>query len=130
MVAIAACGSSSQPTRTAASTSSPQRVEYSDCVRFHGFPNFPDLNANGSVNLPSGINPRAPAFQAAQQACATLRPGTGSPPPPISLAQKKSVANARCMRKHGVPNFPDVVIALGGEGIGYNVRPALSVNVR
>src|ERR1019366_2641493 len=105
---------------TDASSASPQAVKYSDCMRAHGVPNFPDLNANGSVNLPSDINPDAPAFQSAQQACAGLRPGAGSPPPPISLAQQKSfVANAKCMRKHGVPNFPDPVFGPGGRGIGY-----------
>ena len=79
-------------------------------MRSHGVPNFPDLNPNGSVNLPSGINPQAPAFQTAEQSCARLRPAAGSRPPPISLAQQKSfVANAQCVRRHGVPNFPDPV---------------------
>lgn len=123
-VVIAACGSSSKSTSTASLSASPQGVKYSDCMRSHGVPNFPDLNANGSVNLPSDINPDAPAFQSAQQACAGLRPGAGSPPPPISLAQQKSfVANAKCMRRHGVPNFPDPVFGPGGEGIGYNGPP-------
>jgi hypothetical protein len=119
---ITACGSSRRVTSTTAAGASPQRVAYSDCMRSHGVPNFPDLNPNGSVNLPSGINPQAPAFQTAQQSCASLRPGAGSPPPPISLAQQKSfVANAQCVRKHGVPNFPDPVFGAGGQGIGYNV---------
>jgi hypothetical protein len=119
--AIAGCGSSSKSSSTVASSASPQGVEYSDCMRSHGVPNFPDLNANGSVNLPSSVNPAAPAFQAAQQACASLRPGAGSPPP-ISLSQQKSfVANAQCVRKHGVSNFPDPVFGPGGQGIGYNV---------
>jgi len=116
-VGMAACGSSSKSTSPDASSASPQAVKYSDCMRSHGVPNFPDLNANGSVNLPSDINPDAPAFQSAQQACAGQRPGAGSPPPPISLAQQKSfVANAKCMRRHGVPNFPDPVFGPGGEG--------------
>ena len=123
-VAIAACGSSSKPRSTADVGSSPQSIKYSDCMRSHGVPNFPDLNADGSVSLPSSINPQAPAFQAAQQTCASLRPGAGSPPPPISLPQQKSfVANAQCMRKHGVPNFPGPVFGPGGLGIGYNVPP-------
>ena len=92
-------------------------------MRSHGVPNFPDLNPNGSVDLPASINPEAPAFQSASQACASLRPGASSPPP-ISLTQQKSfLANAKCMRKHGVPNFPDPAFAPGGMGIGYNVAP-------
>jgi hypothetical protein len=123
VVLIAACGSSRRAASTTAAGGSPQGVAYSDCMRSHGVPNFPDLNPNGSVNLPSGINPQAPAFQTAEQACASLRPA-GSRPPPISLAQQKSfVANAQCVRKHGVPNFPDPVFGAGGQGISYNVPP-------
>jgi hypothetical protein len=123
VVATAGCGSSSKSSSTAASSPSPQGVEYSSCMRSHGVPSFPDLNGNGSVNLPASIDPQAPAFQAAQQACASLRPGAGSPPPPISLAQQKSfIANAECVRKHGVSNFPDPVFG-PGHGIGYNVPP-------
>ena len=129
VVLITACGSSRRAISTTAAGASAQGVAYSDCMRSHGVPNIPDLNPNGSVNLPSGINPQAPAFQTAQQSCASLRPGAGSPPPPISLAQQKSfVANAQCVRKHGVPNFPDPVFGAGGQGIGYNVPPGSLAN--
>ena len=122
-VAIAGCGSSPQPRRAADTGTSPQAIKYSDCMRSHGVPDFPDLNANGSVSLPSSINPQTPAFHAAQQTCASLRPA-GSPPPPITLAQQKSfLANAKCMRKHGVPNLPDPTFGPGGHGIGFNVPP-------
>ena len=95
-------------------------------MRSHGVPNFPEVNANGSVNLPSSINPQAPAFQSAEQACASLRPGAGSPPPPISVAQQKSfLANAQCMRKHGFPTFLDPTFGPGGRGVGFNVAPGL-----
>jgi hypothetical protein len=126
-VAIAACGSSSKATSTAASGASgasPQGIKYADCMRSHGVPTFPDPNTDGSVNLPPDINPDAPAFQAAQQACASLQPNANGPWPAITAAQQKSfVANAQCMRKRGVPNFPDPVFAPGGQGIGYNVSP-------
>jgi hypothetical protein len=91
-------------------------------MRSDGVPNFPDLNPDGSVNLPSSINPQAPAFQNAEQTCARLRPDAGGPPASITPEQQKSfVANAQCLRKHGVPNFPDPVFGPGGQGIGYNV---------
>jgi hypothetical protein len=123
-VAIAACGSSGSSSGAAASSGSTQGVRYADCMRSHGAPNFPDPNADGSVNLPSGINSASPAFQAAQQACASLQPNANGPRPAITAAQQKSfVANAQCMRKHGVPNFPDPVFGTGGQGIGYNVPP-------
>ena len=87
-------------------------------MRSHGVPDFPDLNANGSVSLPSSINPQSPAFQSAQAACGSLRP-QGAPPPPITLAQQKSFdANAKCIRTHGIPDFPDPTFGPGGEGVG------------
>ena len=117
---LAACGSSSKPPAKSGLGASPAGIKYSDCMRAHGVPDFPDLNPNGSVSLPSSINPAAPAFQAAQGTCARLRP-SGAPPPPITLAQqKKFVANAHCMRKH-VSNFPDPTFGPGGHGVGFNV---------
>jgi hypothetical protein len=125
-VALVGCGSSSKPSSTTASDTSPQAIKYSDCMRAHGVPDFPDLNADGSVSLPSSINPQTPAFQAAQQTCASLRPDAGSPPPPITAAQqKKFVANAQCVRKHGFPNFPDPTFGAGGQGIGFNAPPGV-----
>jgi len=122
-LAIAACGSSSKPQSKSGVGFSSAGVKYSDCMRSHGVPNFPDLNANGSVSLPSSIDPQAPAFQSAEGTCASLRP-QGSPPPPISLAQQKSfVANAECMRTHGIPDFPDPTFGPGGHGLGVQFAP-------
>jgi hypothetical protein len=121
-LAVSACGSSSKPVAKSGIGVSPAGVKYSDCMRAHGVPNFPDLNANGSVSLPSNVNPDSPAFQGAEGTCASLRP-RGAPPPPITLAQqKKFVANAHCMRKH-VSNFPDPTFGPGGHGVGFNVAP-------
>ena len=105
-IALAACGSSSKPKSTVDLGTSPQGVKYSDCMRSHGVPDFPDLNPNGSVSLPSSINPQSPAFQSAEGTCASLRP-QGSPPPPITLAQQKSfTANAKCTSQARHPRFP------------------------
>jgi len=120
-VAIAACGSSGKPTSsTSGSNQHGQGVRYSDCMRAHGVPNFPDPSPGGGFPLQtSGINQQSPAFLSAQKACAALEPGGNSQPPPISAAQQAGmVANARCIRKHGVPNFPDPTFGPGGEGAG------------
>ena len=123
VLVIAACGSSSKPRATVDLGTSPQGIKYSDCMRSHGVPDFPDLNANGSVNLPSTINPQSPVFESASATCARLRP-QGSPPPPITLAQQKSFdANAKCMRTHGIPDFPDPTFGPGGRGVGINWPP-------
>jgi hypothetical protein len=117
---IAACGSSGRSSSAAATSGNPQGVKYADCMRSHGVQSLPDPSPNGGIDLPSSINPQAPAFRSAQQTCANLQPGAGGPPPAISPAQQKSfVANAKCMRKHGIPNFPDPTFGPGGRGIGY-----------
>lgn len=73
-------------------------------MRSHGVPNFPDPNGQGRFNL-AGININAPQFFAAHQACHPLVP------PETSAEQKQTrdyeLKVASCMRKHGVPNFPD-----------------------
>lgn len=93
-------------------------------MRAHGVPNFPDPNADGSVSLPADIDPTAPAFESAHQSCVSLTPNGNAPPTPISATQQRSfLANAACMRKHGVPNFPDPAFGPGGMGIGYDVKP-------
>jgi hypothetical protein len=60
-------------------------------MRAHGVTNFPDptFHGNGEIGIQfgssSGINPRSPAFQSAQQACQRATGGgffkTAGPPP-------------------------------------------------
>ena len=75
-------------------------------MRAHGVPNFPDPSATGGLVIPNDINTESPAFKSAQQACSNLAEnggGAGS-----SESRKlQLLALARCMRAHGVPNFPD-----------------------
>jgi hypothetical protein len=54
--------------------------------------------------------PNGPNVDTAQSACRKYLPGGGPPPlTPAQVAQraKAMLAFAKCMRKHGVPNFPD-----------------------
>ena len=141
-VGIAACGGSgSTPTgqgTTATGDSSPFAL--SKCMRTHGVSNFPDPSAgpggegfHGVNSTPGsdaltvdGITFSGPAFQAAEKACKKLLPGGGGPPPPVSAAQRQAaIANARCMRRHGVPNFPDPTFPAGG---GIAIRIGAGVN--
>ena len=56
-----------------------QMLQFSQCMRTHGLPNFPDpvFGSGGKVELrvtpQEGINPSSPAFQQAQAACAKYR---------------------------------------------------------
>ncbi len=114
-VLAAGCGGSSNPAATgSASTTSSggqvaQGVAYTRCMRSHGVSNFPDptLDSGGGVTFQGTFNQKSPTYQAADQACGSLKPG-GVQPSQVS-AQKLAaeVKWARCMRTHGVPSFPD-----------------------
>ena len=129
---VAAVGSTTSTTSSAASTgaasssdatssgpSSPGALEadelaYSKCMRAHGVPDFPDPSAGGGFRVPvgSGTFTSSPASKAAQAKCSKLLPGGGLPgvgsgPAPSAQTLAHWVTVARCMRRHGVPNFPD-----------------------
>jgi hypothetical protein len=143
-VAIAACGSASPQAAaggatTATGNASP--IALSQCMRTHGVPNFPDpVMGSGGEGFPNGLirSPdgsltvdnipfSGPALQTAERACKQYLVPSG-PPPKASASQKQAaVANAQCMRKHGVPNFPDPEFPSGG-GIMRPAAPGLSRN--
>jgi len=51
-------------------------LKISRCMRTHGYPNFPDPAANGSLNLAgTGIDTKAAAFQSAIRACSNQAGG-------------------------------------------------------
>jgi hypothetical protein len=85
-------------------------VAFSQCMRSHGEPKFPDPNSQGVVSslVQLGIDPNSPQFHAAQKACASLANGPSSSG---QQSQSQNVAAAlkftSCMRSHGFPNFPD-----------------------
>lgn len=44
-------------------------VKVAQCLRGHGYPNFPDPTALGSQHLPTGVDTNSPQFQAAETGC-------------------------------------------------------------
>lgn len=58
-----------------------QALKFAACMRAHGITDFqyypPNGGSSGGLGAP-GADPDSPRFQAAQQACRTLQPGTGS----------------------------------------------------
>jgi hypothetical protein len=102
---------SSTPHGTSSPTGSPRdrALAYSQCMRTHGIKDFPDPSADGDIRLEahpgSDLDPNSARFKSAQQACKSLEP-TGSP-----QEQAKQHATAlkysKCMRDHGVKDFPD-----------------------
>ena len=84
---------------------------YSQCMRSHGVPNFPDpvLTPSGGYGYrTTGIDPHSAAFQEALQACKALPSPWQSTGQQLSPAQQQAWLNwAKCIRAHGLPNFPD-----------------------
>jgi hypothetical protein len=105
---ITACGTSgSSSSHTGSGRTS--FLAFSQCMRSHGVPNFPDPSAGGGIKLTRGsnINPFAPSFKTAHAQCQRLLPG-GGPPPGVSEQQKEQMVRmSECMRAHGVTRFPD-----------------------
>jgi hypothetical protein len=52
-------------------------LKYSDCMRAHGLPNFPEPNAKGLITInPTGImDPNSPQYERAEKACQKLDNG-------------------------------------------------------
>jgi len=99
-------------TTTSSSTASPA-LAFAKCMRANGVSNFPDPSSAGGAQfrIPAGGNGAAPAFRAAQAKCQKLLggglPAFGSTTHPSAQTLAKLLKIARCMRQHGVPQFPD-----------------------
>jgi hypothetical protein len=73
-----------------------QALRFSQCMRTHGVPSFPDpeFSRGGGVGIriggkqggPSRIDPSSPEFQAAQKACQSIMPGPKGSGPGTSVA--------------------------------------------
>ena len=88
-------------------------LDYAHCVRSHGFPNFPDpqVDSQGQASFGNSTQTKTIGRQV-QGACesilnrlpASVR-GNTSPVTPARLHQE--VLFAGCMRRHGLPDWPD-----------------------
>jgi hypothetical protein len=85
-------------------------AKFSACMRKHGVTNFPDPNNQGVIQFGSGlgIDPSSPTFQSARDACQKLLPNGGQPTPAQQAQmQQQLLAFSKCMRAHGIEDFPD-----------------------
>jgi hypothetical protein len=117
-VLVSACGSSSPAGTGSAADSSTasarEGVKFAECMRSNGVSEFPDPRASGGFTIDevvngSSLDPNAPAFQQALNACRNLEPAgfTGSE---WSAQQMRSALKfAQCIRANGVTDFPDPV---------------------
>ena len=111
-ITLAACGSTAKPSSSASAGT--QALKFAQCMRANGVTSYPDPSSNGR---PQSLNPttaNSPAFQTAYDTCRKdLRGGQPGPPPPTAAQARAGLAIARCMRAHGVPNFPDPLTTYG-----------------
>jgi hypothetical protein len=114
----ASSASAAGPASAAVNSDYQKAVAYSQCMRAHGVPNFPDPDSQGRIMITgSGSGqggPESPAFRSAGNSCKHLRPSGGPSGQGNQLAAQQMLKFAQCMRGHGVPNFPDPVISGGG----------------
>lgn len=85
--------------------------QFAACARSHGVPNFADPTVqNGDLAFPNTSKADVQAAQD-QRDCAPIlrqvppRPADYQPPPPETLQHMREFA--RCMREHGIPDWPD-----------------------
>lgn len=121
---VAACGGGShRSVQKQGSKYGPRSSPYAmaKCMRANGLTNFPDpsqgsgglgfpggviFSVNGELTV-DGVTFSGPALKKASQACKTYLPPAGRPPALSAQQRAQMLAMARCMRAHGVPNFPD-----------------------
>ena len=102
----------SQRGMTSAGVGANSGVRFAACIRAHGVPDFPDPGRA----FPPGLK-HAPAFQTAMKTCLKLEPPGTSTGKHFNASQRATaLAQVRCIREHGMPDFPDPTFpASGGE---------------
>lgn len=132
----AACGGGGS-SGSGGSTTYQKELAFSQCMRSHGVPNFPDPGSNGIISIQGGGAAKGKASQdqrfggaqmtSANKACAHLLPNGGVP----TAAQRQQMLNqalkfTQCMRAHGITNMPDPGSG-GGEAVNIG---ASGINVQ
>jgi hypothetical protein len=111
--------------------------ELAQCIRNNGYPDFPDpvVKDDGTVELPPDVartlEERRATLEAACQDIverlpASLQGDQEAQVTPAQIAERKQFA--KCVREHGVPEFPDPdasgEIVLSGQFAGGRLTPA------
>jgi hypothetical protein len=106
---------------SAAASSAPANghtlLAYSQCMRAHGVPDFPDPVGDelhiDARSPNSDLNPDSPQYATAEKACKALEP-TRHAGAISAKDQADALKYSACMRSHGLPNFADPVFTNGG----------------
>ncbi len=126
---LAACGSGAGGSAAAGTTDYQKELAFSQCMRAHGEPGFPDPQSNGDLLINAKKdNLNGALMNSASKACQHLLPNGGH----LTAAQKQQALNrllkfSACMRTHGLPGFPDPAEVNGGVGLsmsGKSLNPS------
>lgn len=116
---LAGCGAASPAPGAAGNhAASPQQqartvwLQYARCVRAHGAPNFPDPQVDSQGHASFGQSPQTKTEASqAQGACGSILnrlPASVTHNAPVTAAQLHELTLfARCLRQHGLPQWPD-----------------------
>jgi hypothetical protein len=104
------------------------RLAVAHCMRSHGVPAFPDPSASGSVfshghtsaGLARSLGVSNTVYQVALAACRHLVPNSYASSGTSQQVLSQVLTFSKCMRSHGVPNFPDP------DSIGLQVPPGMT----
>jgi hypothetical protein len=105
-------------------------LEFAQCMRSHGVPDWPGPVSSGNTTRffpgpSSGIDVNSPSVQKALKVCQRYIPGSTFTPAQSAEDETRLLKYAKCMRSHGVPNFPDPVERPGG-GWGFNFSSVIN----
>jgi hypothetical protein len=115
--ASSAPGSSSPPDSSSPPKGEAGLLAYSQCMRSHGVPDFPDPVGNSlqlRASQGSDLDPTSSQFVAAQTSCKSLQPGGATGGKVSAADQANALKYSACMRQNGEPDFPDPVFSNGG----------------
>ena len=120
----AACGGS--PPAEAAQTAYQKALAFSQCMRSHGVPSFPDPDSKGNILITPAdhLTQGAPQFVSANKVCEHLDPFTPLTPAQQRQFTAQALKFVACMRVHGITDMPDPVV--NAQGISSHIPAGFS----
>jgi len=96
-----------------------EAVLYAKCMRANGDPSWPDPNSNGMFGNNNGsLDESSGAYKRANKACSKYQTGNNGPDASqIQHDLATLLKFSKCMRAHGIKNYPDPIADSTGVSI-------------
>jgi hypothetical protein len=132
LLAAACSGTPAETDTFAPGATYAQTLAFAKCMRANGVPNFPDPDRQGNFNNATiqALENNGSQERNALHQCRSVLPNadTGLTVTQVQQIQEQNLRNAvqgaRCMRTHGITNFPDPVGTTQASGV--NWQPVIS----